>query len=109
MTQQVIMPQGHVDSYDEDDAGWEQIVTAPVNLLGVLIVSDGLNDPTVGVYDGTEASHTIRLPQTVFEADYKGFNGAMLTFRLPCKNGLCIYTASDGAFDVSVYYSFHPI
>ena len=109
MSQVVVMPQGHVVKYPESEDDWVQITTVPSNILGVLIVADGTNDPTVGVYDGTESSHTLRLPQIDFEADYKGYNGVMLTFRLPCLNGICIYAISDGAFDVSVYYSFYPI
>ena len=107
MTQQVIMPQGHVTTYTT--TGEKQVETSPVNLLGLLVRTDGLNDPTVGVYDGTAASNTVRIPLTEYEADVKSLNGVMLTFRLPCPNGLLVVITGDGARTVSVYYSRHPI
>lgn len=107
MTQLVIMPQGHVKTYTT--AASHQVETSPVNLLGILIRTDGVNDPTVAVYDGTAESNTVRIPSTEYEADVKGLNGVMLTFRLPCPNGLLVVISGDGARTVSVYYSRHPI
>lgn len=71
---------------------------------GVLLATDGIENPTITIYDGTDNTGTVIFPTTEFDASTLGLNGYMPAFTTHCKNGIYIEIATDGSVEAVVYY-----
>jgi len=77
------------------------IVTAKsAELWGVLIGCDGVNDPTITIYNGTDNSGNEIVPTNTYDASILGINGAILPFGLYAPDGLYVEITCAGAVEV---------
>lgn len=82
------------------------VCSGPCLFWGILIGTDGVNNPTVTVYDNTTNSGDEVAPTCEYDATLKGVNG----FVLPdsearyCENGLYIEITCAGTVEVSVLW-----
>lgn len=81
------------------------VATGEGYLIGILVGTDGVNDPELTVHDNIEASGTEIIPTTTIDASGLGFNGfllgaAVVTF----DNGLYLTVSAAGAKEVVFYY-----
>jgi len=79
----------------------------PCNLRGMLIGTDGANDPTITVYDNTAASGDEVVPTATYDSSALGLNGVTLPGDgARCENGIYVeITLAAGAVEVVIYYS----
>ncbi len=87
--------------------GLHQVEFNKCYLLGIVIGTDGINDPTVGVYNGTSTLDPAVLPETEFDASLKGLNGVMFSAKVDCPNGILVNIQGLGAREVTVYYEVY--
>src|SRR5512146_2131617 len=81
------------------------ITTKPAILLGMQIGTDGANDPTVTVYDGTSSSGSIILPTTTYDATALGMNGPPMTYPKSAYNGIYVaISIGGGSVNVTIDY-----
>lgn len=73
-------------------------------LTHLFIGTDGANDPTVTVYDGTGTGGTEIVPSTTYDATALGLNGFTLTVPLECNTGIYVEITCAGAVEVCVGY-----
>lgn len=71
---------------------------------GFLIGTDGANDPTVCVYDGTTAAGEKVVPTSSYDASVLGLNGVS-GMQQYCYNGLYIDITCVGVVEVVVQYT----
>jgi hypothetical protein len=77
--------------------------------LGVLLGTDGVNDPLITIYDNASAaSGTEVMPTTTFDASALGLNGFMPGFAISCINGLYVEITCAGTVEVTVLYRPWP-
>ena len=82
-----------------------QVFTGRSSILGMLIGTDGINDPTVILYDGTSDSGTKKTPSADQPATQEGFFGFMPgDLSIPCTDGIYCKITCTGTVDVIVYY-----
>ena len=80
-------------------------VTGRCKYWGILVGTDGTNDPTISVYDNTSAAGTELVPTCEFDASAKGYNGVMLNQGVDCSNGIHVaITLAAGNVEIIVYY-----
>ena len=72
------------------------VITGAASFGGVLIGTDGANDPEITVYDNTEAALVEILPTTVYDASALGLNGAMIPHPIHCSIGIHVTVTADG-------------
>ncbi len=79
--------------------------TGHANIVGMLIGTDGVNDPSVILYDGVDNSGEPKTPaadQPSTQAGYFGFMPGDLA--IPCQEGIYCDIVCAGTVDVIVYY-----
>lgn len=79
------------------------LVNYASDILGILVETDGTNDPTVTVRDNTVASGDAVMPATTFDASALGLNG-FTGLRIPCKTAIHVVIVCAGAAKVYIYY-----
>lgn len=80
-------------------------------LTDVLIGTDGLNDPTVSVFDGTDSSGEEKMPTNTYDASKLGLNGVVWQNPRLMETGIYVLIAL-AAGDVEVvtgYREWHEI
>jgi len=103
-----ILRQKQATPYHKSTAGngTQQIATGAAYLKGILIgETDGLNDPTITIYNGTANTDHEVVPTTTYDASALGLNGFMPAFDIPCKGGIFYEITCGGACEVVIYYS----
>ncbi len=84
----------------------DTLVTArPAWFLGSILRTDGTNDATLDVYDGTDASGLLLFPDAVTGADNIGGVIIGVHMGLWCETSLWVDIGGTGAYCV-VYYAF---
>lgn len=73
-------------------------------LSHIFIGTDGINDPTITIYDGTNNSGTEKVPTATYDSSILGINGFTLNFPLEFKTGIYIEIACSGAVEVCCGY-----
>ena len=75
----------------------ETVTSQPAILTGYTIHSDNSNDPTVTIYNDTDALTAANqvLPPTTFEATNKGIEG-VVDDPIICENGIHVVIACSG-------------
>lgn len=82
-------------------------VKGPCNLCGMLVGgTDGVNDPTVTIYNNTEASGVEVMPTCDFDAATDGLNGFMPGFMIHCNLGIYVEITCLGTVEVVIYYNY---
>ena len=74
-------------------------------LHGFLVGTDGVNDPTITIYDhASAASGEEVVPTSVYDASAFGLNGATGMYQF-CTNGLYLAISTSGACEVTIQYT----
>lgn len=71
---------------------------------GLLIGTDGVNDPTVTLYNNTAASGDEVVPTATYDASALGLNG-LTGVNVWCDKGLYVEIACSGDVVVVIFYS----
>ena len=81
--------------------------SGPCDFRGMLVGTDGANDPTVTVYDNTAASGNEVIPTVTFDAASNGLNGVTLPGDgARCDTGIYVgITIGAGNVEVVIYYT----
>jgi hypothetical protein len=67
------------------------IESAPCDLCGFLLATDGVNDPTITFFNGTGPEVNFEVvPTCTYEASTFGLNGFMPGYQINCPNGLYV-------------------
>ena len=82
------------------------VVAEPCVFGGFLLGTEGVNDPTITIYDNASAASGEELvPTNEYDASLLGLNGAV-GFRVHAKNGIYIeIDAGGGNCEVTVMYA----
>jgi hypothetical protein len=83
------------------------VYTGPCIFHGFLLGTDGVNDPTITVYNNISAAGEEVVPTTVFDASALGLNGVSGMYAL-CTIGIYIEIASAGTCEAVVQYAPCP-
>ena len=75
-----------------------------VYFAGMLLGTDGVNDPVITVYDNNTNSGVEIVPTATYDASVLGLNGAMPNFLIDCQNGIYVEITTAGACEVTVFY-----
>lgn len=84
------------------------VYTGRCKLYGILIGTDGTNDPTVTVFDNTSAAGNEVIPTVTYDASLQGLSGATMPGEgILCKNGIYveISVGGGGSVEVVILYS----
>ena len=74
-------------------------------ILGMLIGMDGVNDPTITVYDGLDNSGEVKIPTSTYDASALGLNGVEKSYLLRCATGIYVEISGLGSGEVVIYYT----
>ena len=80
------------------------VIAGQAILKGFLIGTDGVNDPTITVFDNTSNSGEEIVPSTAYDASSLGVNGAV-GLNDYCEKGIYVEISCAGAVEVSVKYT----
>ena len=80
------------------------VFTGAGNITGMLVGTDGTNDPTITIDDSTDGSGTDVVPTTTYDASVLGLNGFMRVL-IPCNAGAYITISNLGTGEVVCYYN----
>lgn len=77
----------------------------PCYLIGVLLISNGTNDPSVILYDDPDSAHGTVLAELGFDVDVLGKDADPFfpTKPIRCENGIWVVVSGTGATAI-VYY-----
>lgn len=73
-------------------------------VVGFLIGKDGVNDPSVTIYDGTDNTGTEIVPTATYDASALGIDGAMPCVRIRCQTGCYVAISCQGTVEVVIYF-----
>jgi hypothetical protein len=75
-------------------------------LSGVIVGTDGINDPVVAVYDAVDASDATKriIPSVAYDSFALGINGVTFQFIKECFTGLYVSISNLGSGEVVVDY-----
>lgn len=83
------------------------VYTGKSLLFDILIGLDGVNDPTISVFDGTDSGGVEKLPTNTYDASKLGLNG--VTWQIPRLMDTGIYVLiALAAGDVEVVGGYRP-
>lgn len=88
--------------------GGSIVINRPCVFYGYIVGMDGTNDPTITIYDNSNAASGHEpVPTNTYDASVLGVNGAMLPADgTRCRNGLyCYTTIGAGAVEITIYYN----
>lgn len=71
---------------------------------GILMGTDGVNDPTITVYNNTSAAGNKVIPTATYDASLLGING-VTGMKQNCNNGLYVEITCAGSVEVVVQYA----
>ena len=81
------------------------VLSRSCRLMGFLVGTDGTNDPTITMYDGTATSGNEVVPTNTYDASLLGLNGFMMDGSgIICDHGVYCEITCVGAVEVVVYY-----
>lgn len=72
-------------------------------VTGLLIATDGTNNPTVAVHDGSTGSDPTVIPSTAYDASSLGLHGAMYHYAVYCKKGCALVISGSGSREVTIF------
>ena len=80
------------------------IITGESHFYGFTLGTDGVNDPTVTLYDNTAASGNEIVPTTTYDASALGLSGMLLGHAVYCRNGIYVELSAVGTKEIVIYY-----
>lgn len=80
------------------------VYTGESLLTSMLIGTDGVNDPTITIYDGTDNTGIEKVPTTTYDSSALGLNGFILSFPKEFKTGIYVEITCSGTVEVVVDY-----
>ena len=84
------------------------VVTGKCNLAAMLLGTDGVNDPVVTVYDGTDNTGEEVVPTTTYDASALGLSGYMGKLLL-CDTGIYVEITCAGTVEVVIHYNHYAV
>ena len=82
-----------------------QIITSnSATLAGMQLGTDGVNDPTVTIYDGTTNAGNEIVPTTTYDASALGLSGFVGAYDKKAYNGIYVEISGAGSVEVTVDY-----
>ncbi len=82
-----------------------QIITSnSAVLMGMQVGTDGVNDPTITVYDGVDNSGNEIVPTTTYDASALGISGFVAAYAKRAYNGIYVEISGTGAVEVTIDY-----
>lgn len=81
------------------------ILTGEGLFLGFLIGTDAVNDPTITIYDNTEASGEEIVPTNTYDASLYGLNGWSPSVPVEVANGIYVEITCAGACEVTPLFT----
>jgi len=81
------------------------VFSGPVYFGGFLLGTDGVNDPTITIYDGTDNTGLKIVPTNTYDASALGLNGAQEGSLVKCNSG--IYVEITGS-NVEIAVRYRP-
>lgn len=87
-----------------------QAYTGKCILHGYIIGTDGTNNPTITIYDGTSTSGEEIIPTAEYDAAALGVNGVVLSENasIECKTGIYVSITTSGTCEVVAIYTPIP-
>jgi len=76
--------------------------TGPCWMYDVLLGTDGVNDPTIAVYDGLDTSGEKKIPTNTYDAALLGLNGVIFNAKRRCSKGIYVEISCAGAVEVII-------
>lgn len=73
-------------------------------LTGMLLGMDKVNDPSITIYDGTDATGDEVVPTNDYDASALGLNGYMASKPDHCKTGIYVDITCAGTVEVVIKY-----
>jgi hypothetical protein len=73
-------------------------------LYDMLIGTDGVNNPTITVYDGIDNSGVEKIPTNAYDASALGINGVVYNAKRKCAKGIYVEITCVGTVEVVVGY-----
>jgi hypothetical protein len=73
-------------------------------LMGIQIGMDSANDPTITVYDGTDANGEVLIPTGVYDASVLGLPRVSFSYDKRAYNGIYVDITCGGTVEVTVDY-----
>ena len=80
------------------------VYTGPCLFGGYVLGTDGVNDPTITIYNNTAGSGQKVIPTATYDASALGINGAT-GLRQNCNNGLYVAITCAGSVEVVIQYT----
>ena len=73
------------------------------SFLGDMVLgTDGVNDPVVTVYDGTDNTGTELIPTATYDSSALGLNGVVFQYARHCEVGIYVEITCGGTVEVVV-------
>jgi hypothetical protein len=84
------------------------VLTGQGVFRGMLLGTDGVNDPVVTIYDGLDNSGTEIIPTATYDASALGLNG-VIGKGVYCETGIYVEITCAGTVEVVVEYTpYYP-
>jgi len=80
------------------------VTTKGANIYGMLLGTDGVNDPAITVYDGIDNTGVEIIPTTTYDASALGLNGFMGPFKIRAHSGIYIEITCAGTVEVITFW-----
>ena len=80
------------------------ITSSSAVLMGMLIGTDGANDPEITIYDGTDNAGSEIVPTTTYDASVLGLNGYVSSYDKRAYNGIYVEITCAGSVEVTLDY-----
>jgi hypothetical protein len=84
------------------------VYTGPCIFRGFLLGTDGVNDPTITIYNAVTAAGEEVIPTCSYDASALGLNGVTGIMQY-CENGLYLEITCAGSVEVVPQYSPFPV
>ena len=77
----------------------------PAWLYDMILGTDGVNDPTITVYDGIDNAGVEKIPTTQYDASALGLNGVIFHAKRKCQTGIYVEITCGGTVEVVVGFN----
>lgn len=82
----------------------QAISSVSSEFVGMLIGTDGVNDPSITVYDNSVPGGDEIVPTNTYDASRYDLNGVVLPFKVNCSDGIYVAITCAGNVEVTVFW-----